>query len=164
MSQIVLIWTCIFVFISTSIITLLGIINKISIDKSYLNKLFIALILEVVAIGVLAFKDNFKPTKCDFNFTKITFPNNNFIYDTQLNTSLFIDGAFKKVEGNILSGELEILDKKIQLNNTLNADNLFKFIISNDELEKNSKGKVRVTISNKLGYILYCDSLWVTIK
>lgn len=163
MAQAVLIWTCILVFIATSIITLLGIINKISIDKSYLNRLFIALILEVVTIGVLAFKDSFNSVKCNSNFAKITFPINEFEYDKQLNVSVFIDGAYTKDEGSVLTAILELPNKKIQLNNTLKSDNLFKYIITNDKLENNSKAKVKVTITNS-NKTLYSDSLWLTIK
>lgn len=61
MAQTVLIWTCVFVFIATSAITLLGLINKISIDRSYLNKLFFLLILEIVPISILVFKNGLNP-------------------------------------------------------------------------------------------------------
>jgi len=63
--KIFLIWTCSFIFAATGIITLLGLVNLIKIDKSYLNKLFISLILEIVAIGILAFKENFSPAKIE---------------------------------------------------------------------------------------------------
>lgn len=72
MAQSVLIWTCVLVFIATSVITILGIVNKLKIDKAYLNELFLALILEVIAIGVLAFKDGVE--KVDTNFVKIIMP------------------------------------------------------------------------------------------
>lgn len=56
--KIFLIWTCSIIFAATGVITLLGLINIIKIDKSYLNKLFTSLILEIVAIGVFAFNDS----------------------------------------------------------------------------------------------------------
>jgi hypothetical protein len=49
-------WTCVLVFIATSIITLLAVINKLKINKIFLNKLFIALILEIVVVSVYTFK------------------------------------------------------------------------------------------------------------
>jgi len=65
--KIFLIWTCSFIFAATGIITLLGLVNIIKIDKSYLNKLFASLILEIVAIGILAFKDSLTPAKIETN-------------------------------------------------------------------------------------------------
>jgi hypothetical protein len=53
--KVFLIWTCSFIFAATGIITLLGLTKMIAIDRGYLNKLFTSLILEIVAIGVLAF-------------------------------------------------------------------------------------------------------------
>jgi hypothetical protein len=63
--KIFLIWTCSIIFAATGIITLLGLVNMIKIDKSYLNKLFVSLILEIVAIGILAFRENFSPAKVE---------------------------------------------------------------------------------------------------
>jgi len=65
--KIFLIWTCSFIFAATGIITLLGLVNIIKIDKSYLNKLFASLILEIVAIGILAFKDSLSPAHVETN-------------------------------------------------------------------------------------------------
>ncbi|WP_264536446.1 hypothetical protein [Flavobacterium sp. N1736] len=47
---------CVGIFAATGIITLLGLINKINIQPKFLNKLFIALILEIVAICLYIFK------------------------------------------------------------------------------------------------------------
>ena len=56
MVQQVLNWTCVGVFVVTSIITILGIVGKIQIAKEYLNKLFLVLIVEIVSIVLVSFK------------------------------------------------------------------------------------------------------------
>lgn len=61
--KVFLIWTCSIIFAATGVITLLGLINVIKIDKSYLNKLFTALILEIIAISLLAFSEGVGPSK-----------------------------------------------------------------------------------------------------
>jgi len=70
--KIFLIWTCSFIFAATGIITLLGLVNMIKIDKRYLSKLFVSLILEIVAIGILAFKDGLTPDKIESTNKVIT--------------------------------------------------------------------------------------------
>jgi hypothetical protein len=51
-----IIWTCCFIFAFTGIITLLGLINVVKIKSNYLNRLFIALILEIIPVGIFVFK------------------------------------------------------------------------------------------------------------
>lgn len=58
--KIVLVWTCVIIFAATGVITLLGIVKIVKIDKGFLNKLFIALLLEIVTIGVGVFNDFFE--------------------------------------------------------------------------------------------------------
>ncbi len=63
-AQSALIWTCVAVFIFTSIITLLGIIKRpriIEIGDRWLKPLFSALILQVIGIGIIAFKIEVTP-------------------------------------------------------------------------------------------------------
>ena len=43
----VILWTCVGVFISTAMISILGLLGIVRIDKKYMNALFTALILEV---------------------------------------------------------------------------------------------------------------------
>lgn len=69
--KVFLIWTCSFIFAATGVITLLGLIKIIKIEKTYLNKLFTTLILEIVAIGVLAFSNGIKNSTVE-----TTTPNN----------------------------------------------------------------------------------------
>jgi|GEM_PF-4340241 len=61
MVQEVLNWTCVGVFVATSIITILGIIRKIDIAKEYLNKLFLVLVVEIVGIVLVSFKGDLSP-------------------------------------------------------------------------------------------------------
>ncbi len=62
MIVLVIMWTCVGVFISTAIITLLGLVNIIKIEKKYMNALFTALILEVTAIGGGIFSGTIDPS------------------------------------------------------------------------------------------------------
>ncbi len=51
MIQLVVAWTCVGIFIATAVITLLALVRVIRLaEKKYLDRLFKALILEVVAI------------------------------------------------------------------------------------------------------------------
>lgn len=120
--QQVLVWTCVIVFIITCIITILGLIGRVKIAPPFLKKLFVTLILEIVTVGVLAFKDSFKPaTKMEF--IKIVSPLNNF--DGSTNQKIFISGAFNKNSDETVSGELKVNDKTVLLTNTSNSDNIF---------------------------------------
>lgn len=59
MPEQILIWTCVAVFVVTALITLLGIIEEpkiIVIKDKWLKPLYVALILEVVSVGILVFE------------------------------------------------------------------------------------------------------------
>ncbi len=56
MPQLVLFWIFVAIFSATAIITLLGITNVINIKANFLNALFTALILEVVAAVIIVFQ------------------------------------------------------------------------------------------------------------
>lgn len=59
MPEQILIWTCVAVFVITALITLLGIIEEpkiIVIKDKWLKPLYVALILEVISVGVLVFE------------------------------------------------------------------------------------------------------------
>ena len=53
--QLVIGWTCVGVFVATAVITVLAVVRLITIDDDLRNKLFTALIVEVVVIGVGVF-------------------------------------------------------------------------------------------------------------
>jgi hypothetical protein len=56
-----ILWTCVIVFIATSIITLMALVKIIRLAEDvYLKRLFYALILEIVAISVWGFGDVIK--------------------------------------------------------------------------------------------------------
>ena len=53
-------WVIVIAFIATTVVTLLGVTKVIQFaDKKYLDKLFIAVVLEVVAVGFLIFRTGF---------------------------------------------------------------------------------------------------------
>ena len=52
-----LFYVVLLLFATTGIVTLLGLVQKVSIEKKYLNALFSALILELVAAGVFLFSN-----------------------------------------------------------------------------------------------------------
>ncbi len=56
----ILTWICIVIFAATGIITLLGLIKKVNIDRGFLKLLFSGLIVEIVTVGVLGFKIGIK--------------------------------------------------------------------------------------------------------
>ncbi len=58
MEQSILFWIFIAIFALSAVITLLGITNVLKIRDKYLNALFTALILEVIAVVVLLFKNS----------------------------------------------------------------------------------------------------------
>jgi len=63
MPEQILIWTCVAVFVVTALITLLGIIEEpkiVVIKDKWLKPLYVALILEVVSVGVLVFEGHIK--------------------------------------------------------------------------------------------------------
>jgi hypothetical protein len=68
-----IVWTCVVVFVLTSVITLLGITNVLKIEKSYLNALFGALILEIVSISVIVFTNNMRD-QSRMAYVRLTFP------------------------------------------------------------------------------------------
>jgi hypothetical protein len=68
-----IVWTCVVVFVLTSVITLLGITNVLKIEKSYLNALFGALILEIVTISVMVFTNNMRD-QSRMSYVRLTFP------------------------------------------------------------------------------------------
>ena len=47
-----IVWTCAIIFAATGVITLLAIVKIIPIEKRFLNKLFVVLILEIVAVSI----------------------------------------------------------------------------------------------------------------
>jgi hypothetical protein len=51
-----LFYTFLFVFASTAIVTILGLINVFDIDREYLNKLFYALVVEAIAPVIALFR------------------------------------------------------------------------------------------------------------
>lgn len=147
MEKNVLIWTCIFVFVATSIITLLGIINRITIDKRYLNALFSALILEIVSIGIMAFKSSI-PSPTNPDFLKITMPDPGFSYSTDSGRSLFIKGAYLKQAEHTLKGELRTNDSIEPLTNISKNDNIFLYSLEPDMLKSQKDATIYLSIAD----------------
>ena len=144
--QQVLVWTCVLIFIATSIITLLGILRKIEINPDYLNKLFAALILEIIAIGILAFKESFKPAPV-VEFVKIISPKKG--YSLQHSVKLFIDGAYNISEKQILKGILISKGKTISIPNNTGTNNVYSAEIDSSMFEKNAYSTFILQIMEK---------------
>jgi len=71
----IILWTCVCVFIATSLITLLALVKIIKLaDDVYLRRLFYALVLEIVAISIWGFADVIKGGENYRNYVKITTP------------------------------------------------------------------------------------------
>ena len=61
----ILFFVFVLIFLATATITLLGLIKKVDIEDKYLNRLFIALILEVVGAVIVLFGSvDFFRNKC----------------------------------------------------------------------------------------------------
>lgn len=137
----ILIWSCVIMFIATGIITLLGIINVVKIRDTYLKKLFYALILEIVSIGIIPFKDvAFGNTS---EFIKITSPSDNFLYDKTLN-SVIINGAFNTkydIKGVIVVNNSEISLPIVKLD-----ENSFSSNINSNQFENVKSIKAIINI------------------
>jgi hypothetical protein len=155
--QQVLVWTCVVVFMVTCIITILGIIGKINIAATYLNRLFVALILQIVTIGVLAVKDSFKPTPVQ-EFIKIVSPSNDFIVGQNRLVSIY--GAYNKSAEEIVKGELKIDRQIIPLINTSSSDNIFYTNIDSSLLKRSEVPKIYFSIYKSAQRIV-CDSIYL---
>lgn len=141
--QQVLVWVCVIVFAATSAITLLGIIKKVDIDPTFLNRLFIALILEVVAISVLAFKDSFKPRPIT-EFIKIVTPANGTAVGQWSSVSFNV--AYNKLTEEVFEAELRTTEKNITLTNYSSDNNIFQTNIDTSLISKNGNTVLFVSI------------------
>lgn len=100
-----ILWTCVSVFIVTSIITLLALTRIIKLaSPEYLKRLFYALILEVVAISIWGFADAIKGGKKIGNYVKITTPSPwSWTPDSIVkNRTVFFTGIFFKESENYI--------------------------------------------------------------
>ena len=82
MEKIILFYTFLIVFVATAVITLLGVIKKVSIREKYLNTLFFILLVQLVGsvIGLYKTTDFFKSThNKDRNYFKNTLVNTDFV-------------------------------------------------------------------------------------
>lgn len=99
----VILWTCVCVFIATSLITLLALIKVIKLaEEIYLRRLFYALVLEIVAISVWGFADVIKGGENHKNYVKITNPAK-WPWNpgpAQVSRKVFINGIFFKEKDN----------------------------------------------------------------
>lgn len=144
--QQVLVWTCVVVFIATSAITLLGITRVINIDPVFLNRLFVTLILEIVAIGVLAFKNSFKPAPVT-EFVKIVSPKSGF--SVGQNPTVFVDGAYNKSNDESVNAYLKANNKTIILNNNSKENGIFSATIDSSFLDKTGNSAIYLAISRE---------------
>lgn len=58
--KLIIAYTCVGVFVSTAVITILGLVRLIHIEKEHLNRLFAVLVVEVAVISVASFADFIK--------------------------------------------------------------------------------------------------------
>jgi hypothetical protein len=58
-----IIWTCAIIFAATGLLTIIGLIKKDFIQPKFFSKLFVSLIVEIIAISVLAYKQSVVPQK-----------------------------------------------------------------------------------------------------
>lgn len=138
MEQIVLFWVFITIFSATAVITLMGITNVIDIKNNFLNAMFTALILEVIAAVIVLFQG------FDFSDKEPTVDLNELISEANLSTGL---GPRQNPEAFIISKlkaseEVEGLNQKL-VTVKVEADSLM-------EVLRNCEGKSGV-INQDLG-------------
>jgi hypothetical protein len=160
----ILIWTCVAVFITTSIITLLGIINVLKIEKPFLNKLFYSLIIEIVAIVVFTFSEYLKNEKQPF--VRITFPIDNFNLNGQ--NTLQVNGvAVLNINENQKISLISIIEKDTLYFETLKTTARDRFIFTIPIKEKYSnpfelKLQCQIIQDNKI--ILKDDEIFIKLN
>jgi len=105
----VLAWTCVGVFIATSVITILALIKKIKLPSEvYLKRLFLLLIVEIVGIGIFAFKKKVELSPPEF--IVITSPTLDLGVDKNW-SSFNVQGAYSASQADSkLSGYYKIGD------------------------------------------------------
>lgn len=101
----VLIYICLSVFAVTSVITLLGLLKIVKLEKTYMNRLFTALILQIVTVGIFGFK-NFIYDHRD-PYIRLTFPTNDLSTE---NNNIVINGLALLNKENYI--EVNINEKK----------------------------------------------------
>ena len=117
----ILIWTCVAIFVFTGVISLLSLINVIKIDPEFRKKLFYALILEVVAVGLIVFKKGVTEQPTSFINIKDGEANVIRIFSPTVPISinrgdnLFVNGFCFKSKDVKWEGEVHIGDKLFPL-------------------------------------------------
>ena len=110
-----LVWTYVFLFLGTGVITLLSLVGLINIDHDYMKKLFTVLILEVVlgSTGVVAifFRRQVEPADCMAQVIRISGKSGTLV--------LFEEGEIVPIEKD------KVMPDVTPPNHTVNADGSF---------------------------------------
>ena len=156
----VITWTCACVFICTAIITLLSVLDLIKIDPKFREKLFYALLVEIVATSVLVFKNNVTATH--LNLIRITNPSDQPNQTTLTHgTPLFVIGVCKKDENTVFNGVLEVNHHVYNFDNfKIGQHDVFaaSTVLKNDTTLGLREGKAVVKLMIK-GEVVSADSV-----
>lgn len=118
----ILFYVVVSIFAVTAIVTILGIIQKVSIEKHYLNKLFTALILELVATVIymtanmdISSQENIDTTDRSNPVLNITQIKSSAVDDFILTLPSDIQGSVIEVRSNLQEKYLELAEVNNQL-------------------------------------------------
>lgn len=156
----ILVWTCVVVFVVTAGITLLGVLNIIKIKSEYLSKLFYFLIIEIVAAGVLVFKNTL--TNKPDNIIRIVYPKKDS--NLKRGESFFVGGFCQIPARTSLEGNVVIANKSYDLLNfKIDDRGVFTAYVSIIDSFPKTKGKIMVSVTSN-GTLLTADSVVTTFS
>jgi hypothetical protein len=155
-------WTCAIVFILTAAITLLSVINVIKIDHKFREKLFYALLIEVVVGSVTVFKTNISTNY--LNLVRITAPSESGLVPLKQGVPLFVFGVCSKEPGSIVEGAIKMKGQTYRLSGFCigNSDNFSSSAIPGNDVIPSTPIKIIVRIT-KNGKVIVSDSTTTNI-
>lgn len=152
-----ILWTCVGIFVITSIITILSILNVIKIKEEYSKKLFYALIIQVITAGVITFKSKINENPTSFlslidgkpNILRITSPTTNVVIENGNN--LFVNGFAYSDPKYKFKGKLVLGTEKFELKD-FKRDERNNFSCFTDSIKQSyykKKGTIIVGLFNE---------------
>ncbi|MDB4918292.1 hypothetical protein [Mucilaginibacter sp.] len=150
-------WTCAAVFICTAAITLLSVVDVVKIDPKFREKLFYALLIEIVVCSVTVFKNNV--SNHYLNIIRVSNPKDGTTTKVKPGERFFINGVCAREPGASFDGEIKIKDKEYKLVNFgINNREIFSASV---DLDIDTLQQTPVGISVRLiskGKIIYTDT------
>ncbi|RYU87931.1 hypothetical protein EWM62_15680 [Mucilaginibacter terrigena] len=153
----VITWTCAAVFILTAAITLLSVLNLIKIEPQFREKLFYALLIEIVVGSVAVFNTNV--SNSHLNIIRVSNPKDGTTTRVKPGDNFFINGVCAREPGASFEGEIKIKNKEYKLVDfNINNRDIFtaSAVLDSDTLQQTPM-KISVRLISK-GKIIYADT------